>query len=276
MSFYIVMDTSQNQNDLNILECPTKDNLGNVPHYYSRMIDLKENDFVFHYNQGLIYGVSKITHSTIINENHNFLAEIDFTRLQNPLHIRSKWPVVKELLPHEYSPFQANSVENTGFLYPCSDDLSMYLFSEIAKYNTEVINEDEMNQTEVQLELLMRRGQHVYKKRLIALWKGQCSICHINLPELLRASHAKPWKDSNPNERLDPYNGLLLCAHHDALFDKGLISFDQKGHILISEVLLASNPQIYQVSLDTKLTLFEENKKYLLWHQCYVFKNKIL
>ena len=119
----------------------------------------------------------------------------------------------------------------------------------------------------------MRRGQHLYKERLVDLWEGQCAICHINLPELLRASHAKPWKDSNQNERLDPYNGLLLCAHHDALFDKGLISFDQEGQILMSEVLLASSPQVYQVASDMKLDFFEENKKYLLWHQCYVFKN---
>lgn len=274
MSFYIVMNNaSQDQNDLDILECPTKDTLGNVPHYYSRMVNLKENDFVFHYNHGLIDGISKITHSTIINENHNFLARIDFTRLKNPLHIRSNWSIIKELLPHEYSPFQINSVENDGFLYPCSDDLSMYLLSKIFKYNAEVIDENEISHTEVQLEILMRRGQHLYKERLVNLWEGQCAICHINLPELLRASHAKPWKDSNQNERLDPYNGLLLCAHHDALFDKGLISFDQEGQILMSEVLLASSPQVYQVASDMKLDFFEENKKYLLWHQCYVFKN---
>lgn len=39
---------------------------------------------------------------------------------------------------------------------------------------------------------------------------------------LLRASHAKPWKDSSDAEHLDVYNGLLLAVHLDALFDRGI------------------------------------------------------
>jgi glutamate-5-semialdehyde dehydrogenase len=35
-------------------------------------------------------------------------------------------------------------------------------------------------------------------------------------------------------EKLDEHNGLLLCAHHDALFDKCLISFDKTGHLNVS------------------------------------------
>lgn len=60
----------------------------------------------------------------------------------------------------------------------------------------------------------------------------------VGIPEVLRASHAKPWKDCRSGkERLDPYNGFLLSADLDALFDKFLISFDQQGKILISDKL---------------------------------------
>lgn len=46
---------------------------------------------------------------------------------------------------------------------------------------------------------------------------------------LLRASHAKPWKDSSDAEHLDVYDGLLLAVHLDALFDRGLLTFAHDG-----------------------------------------------
>ena len=49
-----------------------------------------------------------------------------------------------------------------------------------------------------------------------------------------RSSHIKPWCDSTNSERLNPENGLLLAAHIDALFDRGLISFEGGGSMLIS------------------------------------------
>ena len=53
--------------------------------------------------------------------------------------------------------------------------------------------------------------------------------------ELLVASHIKPWSISDANEKLDIHNGLLMCPNHDKLFDRGYISFDDTGRILISE-----------------------------------------
>jgi predicted restriction endonuclease len=54
---------------------------------------------------------------------------------------------------------------------------------------------------------------------------------------MLRASHIKSWKQSTDAEKLDENNGLLLCAHHDALFDKHLITFDNSGNVQISPTL---------------------------------------
>ena len=53
--------------------------------------------------------------------------------------------------------------------------------------------------------------------------------------EVLRASHIKPWRACSDKDRLDPNNGILLSANLDALFDSGLISFDDNGKILISK-----------------------------------------
>ena len=60
------------------------------------------------------------------------------------------------------------------------------------------------------------------------IWDG-CAVTDVKLPNVLRASHIKPWRFSNNSERLDPYNGLLLLPQYDQLFEKGLISFDNHG-----------------------------------------------
>jgi putative restriction endonuclease len=40
----------------------------------------------------------------------------------------------------------------------------------------------------------------------------------------------KPWADcASDAERLDPFNGLLLAVHWDAVFDCGLVTFADDG-----------------------------------------------
>jgi hypothetical protein len=52
-----------------------------------------------------------------------------------------------------------------------------------------------------------------------------------------RASHIKPWNRSNNHEKLDPFNGLLLAVHLDALFDRALITFQDSGEMMVSKTL---------------------------------------
>ncbi|WP_051953953.1 HNH endonuclease [Xenophilus azovorans] len=73
-----------------------------------------------------------------------------------------------------------------------------------------------------------RIGQGRFRAEVVELWgKGEvCALTGIALPELLIASHIKPWRESSDLERLDPANGLLLATHADKLFDRHLLSFD--------------------------------------------------
>lgn len=82
-----------------------------------------------------------------------------------------------------------------------------------------------------------RLGQGQFRESLMRIWNNSCSVTGCTVPELLRASHIKPWRDSSNNQRLDPNNGLLLVANLDALFDSGLISFGNSGEMLVSERL---------------------------------------
>lgn len=90
--------------------------------------------------------------------------------------------------------------------------------------------------TERTREVQERIGQNVFRDALMDFWNGCCALSGRLLPSaLLRASHAKPWAQSSDLERLDPFNGLLLAVQYDALFDKGLIAFDDEGGLLVSD-----------------------------------------
>jgi len=80
-----------------------------------------------------------------------------------------------------------------------------------------------------------RVGQGAYRKRIIHRWKYKCAVTHFNKLDILIASHIVPWSKSNDHERLDVNNGLLLSPTYDALFDKYLITFDNKGKIQLSD-----------------------------------------
>lgn len=121
-----------------------------------------------------------------------------------------------------------------------------------------------------------RRGQDKYRDALEKLWSGRCPITGINHPAFLVASHAKPWADSDPNERLDPFNGILLAVHIDRLFDGGWISFTDAGQILLSPAL----PSDIAVSLlgqgcqERAITQFTpKHSPYLAWHRDKVYRN---
>jgi putative restriction endonuclease len=63
-----------------------------------------------------------------------------------------------------------------------------------------------------------------------------CGITGISIPELLVASHIKPWSIDEKN-RLNPSNGICLSATFDKAFDKGLITVDSNFKVLFSNKL---------------------------------------
>lgn len=84
--------------------------------------------------------------------------------------------------------------------------------------------------TEAERLVVQRVGQDIFRDRLMTYWGGRCPLTGITEPDLLRASHIKPWaKCETDAERLDVHNGLLLSALWDAAFDKGLVTFEDDG-----------------------------------------------
>lgn len=88
------------------------------------------------------------------------------------------------------------------------------------------------------------------------------------------ASHIKPWRSSNNQERLSPENGLLLSPIYDKLFDIGLITFDNDFKIIISPKLSEDN--IARIQIETEKVYIDnpsdEMLKNMHYHRTNIFK----
>ena len=134
-----------------------------------------------------------------------------------------------------------------------------------AEYKTLAVTEQEQI-------VVSRLGQGNFRRNVIRLW-GSCSVTGLQNVSLLRASHIKPWKDSDNNERLTPYNGLLLIPDYDFLFDRGYISFKDSGRVLVSPRLSPFARKIFDVRDDLQLRkVFPECNEHLEFHRSEVFE----
>jgi hypothetical protein len=114
--------------------------------------------------------------------------------------------------------------------------------------------------TGVERVVIARSGQSHFRESLLRR-HPRCEMCGIPYRKLLVASHIKPWRVADDYERLDPDNGLTLCAGHDALFDNGFVSFDcdKGGVIAISHAI--ERGDYGRLVLDPLLTLGMRGKR---------------
>ncbi|WP_447879257.1 HNH endonuclease [Serratia fonticola] len=112
-----------------------------------------------------------------------------------------------------------------------------------------------------------RVGHGPYRDKLFKKWGSKCAVTGIAVESILTASHIVSWSISNDKEKVDPYNGLPLIPNLDRLFDRGMISFDDNGHLLHKKEF-AGLLRDLKIPLDSKIDgLFGENKKYLKRHR---------
>ena len=128
--------------------------------------------------------------------------------------------------------------------------------------------------TEAERLVVQRVGQNLFRDGLMDLWEGRCAVTGLAVPELLRASHIKPWADcASDAERLDVYNGLLLAAHLDAAFDRGFITVQDDGAVTVSAALDAQARSLLGLEHPLRVhALADEHRDYLPWHRERVFR----
>ncbi len=127
--------------------------------------------------------------------------------------------------------------------------------------------------TEAERLVVQRVGQNLFRAALLDYWQGRCCVTGLDVPNLLRASHIKPWAAcESDEERLDVFNGLLLAPHIDALFDGGWISFSDEGNVLISNRLPTGAASLLALTPDWRVrSVNARHRPYLDAHRRLVF-----
>lgn len=191
--------------------------------------------------------------------------DVGFQRFERPLKIAPVASQIAPLLPQQYSPVRADGHGNQGaYLAEISENLARTLLTlsdplllrllRPTQATAEGLVSDPVvlieweNQLEARIEdneaipettrkalIYARRGQGQFKDN-VARFERSCRVTHVCNRTHLVASHIKPWRESNDEERLAGCNGLLLTASIDHLFDRGFISFSDEGEVLVSPV----------------------------------------
>jgi putative restriction endonuclease len=226
---------------------------------------------------------------------------VAFTPLLNKIRPKDHIDVLRSLLPGRYSPLQANGngiqsvyltevpenlaetlvgligpeatllrpmrdkAERNDPLTAVPDDLEQWE----GRIEADIRRDQEINETEREALVRSRRGQGLFKQRVMLI-ETRCRITHVDNLVHLVASHCKPWRDATNEERLNGENGLLLTPSIDHLFDRGFIGFEDSGDLIISPV--AHRPSLRRMGIETEFvlnvgTFTEEQRRFLDFHR---------
>jgi hypothetical protein len=152
------------------------------------------------------------------------------------------------------TPEQWNAILSAGEQSPVEADIK------------QIMTRVDLSATEREALVQARRGQGRFRQDLVEYWQG-CAVVGSAVQSILRASHIQPWRKSEDWERLDPANGLLLTANLDALFDDGLISFDDQGEMLISSRLCQNERSLLQIGGKLRKAPVANQIRYLKYHR---------
>ena len=118
----------------------------------------------------------------------------------------------------------------------------LYYFRPFIEYNVDTLHQEEITiieeddnipTSERESIIKSRVGQGKYREKLL----DECPFCPITMvndERILIASHIKPWVKSNNFEKTDSKNGFMFTPTYDKLFDRGFISFEDDGTMLVS------------------------------------------
>ena len=114
-------------------------------------------------------------------------------------------------------------------------------------------------------------AQRRFRNNLFRHTGSKCAICGLPIPELLTASHIKPYsKCEEIYDAVNYENGLLMCPIHDALFESArYITIDSNdGTIRIKNKYMPFK-ELFNLDQQDKIDpelLTSERKHYLEWH----------
>jgi putative restriction endonuclease len=259
----------------NYLWSPKRRSDGARNQFYSNMRRAAPGDLVLSYANGVIRYVGRVTEFAFTApkpaefgttggywSNEGWLLPVFWTPLAQPVRPKDLIETLRPLLPERYAPISAITGNGLQGVYLAAIPEALFkavmagvafdplhlihggansLNFEVVKEKLEgaveaaVLNDASLSDSERQSVILARRGQGQFRRN-VADVEPACRLTGITNPALLIASHIKPWRLCQTiQERLDGMNGLMLTPDADHLFDRGFISFDDDGRVLVSQ-----------------------------------------
>ena len=275
--------------------------------FYDNMQRIRPGDVVFAYARAQIRAVGeciapavragKPAEFGIVGDawrDDGWLVRVRFTVLETPLRPADHMDIIAPTLPATYSPLRETGQGNQGaYLASISEAMAQALIKLLGEtwkdfvwreptdvgemIEAQVVNNLKLSggisTTEMQQLVMARRGQGSYRRNLCALEKF-CRVTGATNLKHLRASHMKPWRVSNNDERLSGNNGLLLSPHVDHLFDQGYITFNDSGALIISSQLDRRTIECWRIMPAHSSACFrQEQLSFIKYHREYIFRN---
>lgn len=286
---------------------PKANKLGHFNQGYFNLTLANPGDVIFSYAYTLIKAVGVVEAGCIASDvpdefgrtgeqwnQDGYLVKIFWLELGQPLSPKSVIEQFQHLLPVKHSPLQQNGNGNQSiYLAEISTSMGGMLLGVIARTNATTVDslddiqsrfltndmekeiaEAPIRETEKTQLIKARIGQGIYRQRLLLIEKN-CRLTGVNDIKFLIASHIKPWRLSNNDEKLDGNNGLLLSPHVDSLFDKGWLSFKNNGDVLWA-VPPVTDPTVafWRLSPSNVGNFNSQQKHYLDFHREFIYKHK--
>jgi putative restriction endonuclease len=280
------------------LWAPKADSAGQTPHHWATMTRVQPGDLIFSYVNQNIQAISIAKSAAVQSlrpkefsnqelwKQNGFRIDAEYRDIEPPLQVSKIILQLQPLLPSRYSPLTRNGTGVQGYLFGIPAAAGQLLLNHIdaeqqklgnARIDWQIesgIRSGKLDQTTKKALVDCRVGQGQFRDDLLKFWKGRCAITGTDLIQILRASHIKPWRDSDNRERLDVFNGLLLTPNYDAAFDQGLITFNDSGEIIFSKVLTTSNAAILGLIAAARLSRIDpKHFSYLQHHRLSVFEH---
>jgi putative restriction endonuclease len=277
--------------------------------FYENMTEAQPGDMVFSFCDTKIKAIGIVTgHAESCSKpdfngagdnwsDEGWYVPVEYKELQSQIKPKLYIADLLAHLPKKYSPLQQNG-NGLQSVYLASVPRSMADVL-IAKIGPEFIqvkqalhehlpetSEDDKEESSIEERtdigdtkrkqlIYARRGQGQFKSN-VRLHEQSCRVTGITNLNHLIASHIKPWRVSSDLEKLSGSNGFLLAPHVDHLFDKGYISFDSNGGLLISASLDANLLTSWGLKANLNVGSFTNKQQgFLDYHRAKIFKGTL-
>jgi putative restriction endonuclease len=296
---------------------PKRNKNGSRSRFYDNMREVSPGDQIFSYRNTAIAAVSNATSYCYESpqpeefgavgsrwERAGWRVDAAYTSMPKLVLPRDHMVELAPLLPEKYSPLKPDGMGNQMYLAEISESMADVLFRLLTEADNHLpqpswslpaaddkaaqqsyladdiavkaIYGSDLTETEKESLVKSRRGQGQFRQRVLDQEK-RCRITGVVDAEFLIASHIKPWRESSNHERIDGENGLLLTPTIDRLFDRGFISFEDSGELIVSPVLTAATARVLGLPAQRPYatgTFTTGQKVYLQYHRDYILKRK--